>query len=191
MENSGRKILAVLLAAVCLVLAGCADNVEDGTELMKEGDYAEAKEKFQKAVDQGKDLGEAYRGLGLCYWEQEEYEKAAEAFGNALDNGSEKTATLYNLLGLCELYMERPEKAVYYFENGRDFSDASEELLKEMMFNEIAAYEQLEDFATARTKLETYVGLYPDDERAVKELEFLNTQAPEIPETEGSQDGQE
>lgn len=179
MRNSIKKVLVVVLALVCLVSAGCVNYVEDGTALMEEGNFTEAREKFLSAVDDGKDLGEAYRGLGLCYWEQQEYEKAAEAFGNALENGTKKTATLYNLLGLCELQMERPEKAVYYFENGCGFSDAKEELLREMMFNEIAAYEQLEDYTAAREKLETYVGLYPDDERAVKELEFLNTQAPQ------------
>ena len=36
--------------------------------------------------------------MGIAYFEMEEFEKAIDAFGEALDNGAEETATLYNLL---------------------------------------------------------------------------------------------
>lgn len=176
--KTGRKtrILAVLLAAACIGLTGCADAVKDGTELLKEEKYTEAAENFQKAIDKEKNLGEAYRGLGICYWEQEEYEKAAEAFEQALDNGTEKTATIYNMLGICEMKMESYKKAVFYFQNGQMKEDASAELMQEMAFNEIAAYEADGDYSSAKQKLEGYVERYPDDEAAAKELEFLKTQ---------------
>ena len=48
-----------------------------------------------------------------------------------------------------------------------------------MAFNEIIAYEKAGDYETARYRLEDYVEDYPEDTRAAKELEFLNTQAPE------------
>ena len=73
---------------------------------------------------------------------------------------------------------DKPEKAVYYFENEQEFPDAGQELLKEMSFNLIAAYEQVGDYQKAKEKLEVYLSLYPDDERALKEKEFLNTQVP-------------
>ena len=165
-------------AVSCVMLAGCANVMEEGSDLLKEKNYTQAQEKFQKSIEKGKDLAEAYRGLGLCYWEQEEYEKAKDAFGKALDNGAVKTATIYNLLGLCELKLEHPEKAVYYFEEGQKLPDGETELLQEMAFNLIVSYEKAGDYVTAREKLETYVSTYPDDERAEKELEFLNTQAP-------------
>lgn len=171
-------ILAVLGMAAVLMLSGCAKPVEEGAELLKEKKYAEAQEKFQSAVDKEKNLGEAYRGLGICYWEQENYEKAEKSFGLALDNGAKETATIYNLLGLCAMETDKPEKAVYYFEEGQNFPDAGQELLKEMSFNLAAAYEKVGDWTSAKEKLETYVKLYPDDKRAAKELEFLNTQAP-------------
>ena len=46
---------------------------------------------------------------------------------------------------------------------------------QEMRFNEIAAYEKTGDYESARTKLKEYVEDYPDDERAAKEAEFLET----------------
>ena len=155
--------------------------VESGASLLAEGRYADAQSKFQEAIDQGDNLGEAYRGIGICLWEQEDYQSAASAFGSALDNGAQETATLYNLLGICEMKMGNPERAAYYFGSGRIFPDAEAELLKEMAFNEIVAYEEMEDYLTAKGKLEEYVEKYPDDERAVKELDFLETQAPQTP----------
>lgn len=174
-----KRDFMVILILSCVIFTGCANNtVEQGSEFLEKMDYSQAQEKFQAAIGVGKNLPEAYRGLGLCYWEQEEYEQAKEAFGKALDNGADKTATLYNLLGVCELKLEHPEKAVYYFEEGQKLPDGEPELLQEMAFNLIVSYEKAGDYVTAREKLEVYVSAYPDDERAAKELEFLNTQAP-------------
>lgn len=179
-----KRDLMVILLLFCVIFAGCANNtVEQGSELLEKMDYSQAQAKFQASIGVGKNLPEAYRGLGLCYWEQEKYEEAADAFGRALENGTKKTATIFNLMGICELKIDNPEKAVYYFEEGQNLPDGNEKLMQEMAFNAICAYEKLGDFVTAREKLEIYVESYPDDGRAEKELEFLNTQAPETEET--------
>lgn len=179
MKTRKRQIFAVLLTAACIGFTGCADAVEDGTELLKAEKYTEAAEQFQKAADEDKNSGEAYRGLGICYFEQGDYEKASEAFESALSHGTEKTATIYNLLGICEMKMESYKKAVFYFQNGMMKEGAKEELIQEMAFNEIAAYEADGDYTAALQKLTQYVAKYPEDEKAAKELEFLKTQAPE------------
>ena len=174
-----RYLVAVLLLVVSVMFSGCANAVKSGTESLEEKDYKEAAKEFQKSIDKEKDLGEAYRGLGICYWEEEDYEKALEAFENALDNGAKKTATLYNFLGLCERKVGSPKKAAFYFQTGQTKDGASEELTQEMAFNEIEAYEEAKDYNSAKTKLEAYTESYPDDEKAAKELEFLETQAGE------------
>jgi len=176
-KQYSRRIVFALFTVLVLSLTGCSNAVEEGTKLLEEGDYKAAQEEFQKSVDQEKDLGEAYRGLGICYFEQKEYGEAAKAFGMALDQGAEETATVYNMLGICAMETGSPEKAVYYFENGQNFPDAGQALLKEMSFNLVCAYEKTGDYVSAREKLEIYVGLYPEDENAAKELEFLDTQA--------------
>lgn len=170
---------AGMLAAAFLTLGGCAGAVEDGAELLEAGDYAGAMEKFQASVEKGKDLAEAYRGIGICYWEEEAYADAEDAFEKALDNGTEATAELYHMMGICEMKAGSATKAAYYFMNGQKKEGASPELMQEMAFNEIAALEAAGDFSSAKYKLESYVAAYPEDEKAAKELEFLRTQTSE------------
>ena len=76
--TAGRK-KKVILVALCMTVTGCAGSVKKGTKYLEEKDYKNAEVEFQDAVDKKKNLGEAYRGLGLCYWEQKKYEKAEKA----------------------------------------------------------------------------------------------------------------
>ena len=155
---------------LCLALTGCGSKaIEEGTTYLEDGNYKKAVTKFKEAVDKGQDTGEAYRGIGMAKWELGEYEAALSAFQSALDNGAEKTAALYNFLGSCELKLN-------YYNLGQECDDASKELMQEMKYNEIVAYEKLGKWENARTKLKEYVKDYPDDERGTKEAEFLETQ---------------
>ena len=174
-----RKYNITIILAFCMLFTGCADPVEDGTSLLEEGKYEEAREKFETAIEKEKNLGEAYLGLGICSWEAEDYEAAKKHLGLALENGAKESGTLYHLLGQCEMEMECPEKAVYYFENGQELSGAGKELLKEMAYNLVVAYEKAGDYQTAKKKLESYLKANPDDKKALKEQEFLNTQISE------------
>ena len=141
----GKMLLAASLA---VLITGCGKNAsEDGVKLLEEGKYKEAVKEFEQAVEDDVNVGDAYRGIGIAKWEQEDYEGAREAFKNALD---------YYNLGLAS-------------------EDISKELKREMEYNEIAAYEAMEDWESAKVKLEAYTEAYPDDEKAAKELEFLNT----------------
>lgn len=171
-----RRIGLLLLFAI-LTFTGCVSSVEEGSSLLEERKYAEAQKKFQASVDEGKELAEAYRGLGICYWEQENYEEALAAFEQALNEGAEPTATLYNLAGISALKMGDAGHALFYFEEGQAFEGASEELLQEMAFNVIVCYEELDEYELAKEKLDEYLLKYPDDEKAVKEQEFLSTQS--------------
>lgn len=179
--RKGKVILTVMAVLLSFGLTGCAamNPVDEGVEFLKSEKYQEAQGKFQEAVDAGTDVGEAYRGLGLCYWEQKEYKKAQEAFKLAQENGVKETATLYNLLGLCAVKLDETDQAIQYFEEGQKFPDAEQKLLQEMTFNLIVLYERKDDWGAAKKKLEEYVARFPGDERAEKELEFFNTQVPE------------
>lgn len=179
MKRQFRNSMIIGTVAAACVLGGCANAVEDGAGLLQEGKYEEALEMFETSVEKGKDLGEAYRGIGICHWEQESYQEAEDAFEKALEHGTEATAELYNMMGICEMKEGSMTKAAYYFENGQKKEEVSEELMQEMAFNEIAALEASGDYEAAKYKLERYVGTYPEDERAAKELEFLRTQTKE------------
>ena len=139
-----KKVIIGILVALCMTVTGCAGSVKKGTKYLEEKDYKNAEVEFQDAVDKKKNLGEAYRGLGLCYWEQKKYEKA--------------------------------EKAL---ENGQELSGVGKELLKEMAYNLVVAYEKAGDYQSAKEKLDSYLKANPDDKKALKEQEFLNTQISE------------
>ena len=90
MKRYTGKLTAVVLAA--FMLTGCGSHLlEDGTELLREGSYEEAAAVFQEAADEDAKDPEAWRGLGLARWEQEDYEGALEAFQSVLDNDGKKT----------------------------------------------------------------------------------------------------
>ncbi|BFL11630.1 hypothetical protein K160097B7_08460 [[Clostridium] hylemonae] len=128
-----------------------------------------------KAVEADRNVGDAFRGIGMAKWEQEDYEGARDAFKEALDNGAEKTGAIYNLLGSCEMKLNDPQGALSYYRLALSAEDSSEDLLKEVKYNMIAAYEQSKDWESARAKLKEYIAEYPDDETAGKEAEFLET----------------
>lgn len=174
MKRYTGKLTAVVLAA--FMLTGCGSHLlEDGTELLREGSYEEAAAVFQEAADEDAKDPEAWRGLGLARWEQEDYKGALEAFQSVLDNDGKKTGELYNLMGNCAMRLNRPTEALNYYSLGIASEDVSEAMLQEMRFNEIAAYEMTGDMESAKAKLAQYTADYPDDEKAAKEAAFLET----------------
>lgn len=168
-----KLILSVLIGSI--VLTGCANPSEKGVEYLENGQYKEAEEQFEKAVDKDRGVGDAYRGIGIARWELEDYKGAREAFKEALDNGAKKNASIYNLLGSCEMELKNPQGALSYYRLALTAGDGSEALTQEVRFNIIAAYEQLEDWESAEAELADYIKAYPDDEKALKEAEFLKT----------------
>lgn len=136
-----RKIAMLVMTGV--LLTGCmgTNYLEEGVSQLEEKQYEEASKSFQKEIDEEKNLDEAYRGMGIAYFEMEEFEKAIDAFGEALDNGAEETATLYNFIGISNMKMENYEEAVSAFEKGMSMEDCSDTMKREMLFNTVVSYE--------------------------------------------------
>lgn len=169
-----KKIAPFMLA--CMLLVGCGQNVyKKGVENLENKNYAAAQENFQKAIEDKKNIEDSYRGLGIAYYEQENYEKALEAFENAIKAGTEETGTLYNMMAVCKMQTESYENAISYYKKALTYSDCSDDMKQEINFNIIVCYEKLEDWDNAKAKLEEYVTAYPDDEKAAKEADFLKT----------------
>ena len=70
--------------------------------------------------------------MGLVYWEQQKYEEARNAFQKALDAGTEKTGTLYNLLASCEMQLGDYQSALNHYNLGLQSEGNSAELTQEM-----------------------------------------------------------
>ena len=77
-----------MLVMTGVLLTGCmgTNYLEEGVSQLEEKQYEEASKSFQKEIDEEKNLDEAYRGMGIAYFEMEEFEKAIDVFGEALDN---------------------------------------------------------------------------------------------------------
>ena len=75
---------AALLAAG--MICGCSNPQKAGVKALEEGNYEEAETQFTELTEEsGKDGAEGYRGLGMVYYETEEYQKALEAFETSTD----------------------------------------------------------------------------------------------------------
>lgn len=188
-----KKAAIVLGIALTLsgVLSGCENNGKAAVEALEKGDYKEAEAQFKEMTEQ-KDkekAAEGYRGLGITYYSQEQYEQAMEMFSAAVENGVKETPQLYNLMGSCAMRLEDYEKALEYYKAGIALNDTSsdeektdknvqksdEEMIREMKFNEVVCYERLAQWEQAKEKVKEYLSEYPDDEKMMKESQFLET----------------
>ena len=152
------KKIKALLVVVCtgVLLTACGNPSQKGVEYLEDGKYDQAIEQFEQAVDKKKNVGDAYRGIGIAKWEKKDYKGARKAFKKALENDAEKTGTIYNMIGNCDLKLGKAKEALNYYNLG-------------------LAYEQMEDWESAKVKLEEYLENYPNDKSAKKEAEFLKT----------------
>ncbi len=168
-----KKIAGLFI--LVLLLTGCAGNIKDGVALLEEGKYEQAVEAFKKDVEKERNLDEAYRGLGIAYFELEDYEAAVEAFELARKHDTKETAVLCAFLGASYLETEEYDKALDVYERGLACKDLTEELEQEIQFNLIAVYENMANWDAAKKHINKYVEKYPEDSRVEKEADFLET----------------
>lgn len=110
--------------------------------------------------------------LGRTYEAMGEYNYAANVYESYIGSKG-ANSELYDQLGLCRLKMGEYEAALEAFRAGLEADDGS--FAKSLEYNIAVAFEYISDFETARSMLTDYVAKYPDDDAAVRELEFLST----------------
>lgn len=134
------------------------------------GEYQKAYIALEEARKDGGAEGALY--LGKAYEATGDYNYASSVYNSYLakDAGN---AEIYNQLGLCELKKNNYVKALEAFQAGKQIEGNS--VMQSLSFNEIVAYEYLGEYETATTLLATYLKLYPDDESAEREQQFLQT----------------
>lgn len=133
-------------------------------------DYENARmylEPFEKGNDSKLSLilGQTYEKLG-------DMDKAAEVYQTYLSS-NEADAAIYNSLGICLMNQERYSEAMTVFESG--IAMGVSDYLQELRFNRIVANEYLGNFEQAKSMMQEYLQIYPDDAQAKKENEFLKT----------------
>jgi len=134
------------------------------------GDYENARNfltNLKTATDYGAALylGRTYEALG-------DYNYAATIYADYTEYDQTK-AEIYNQLGLCRMQMEEYELALAAFQTAMNIEDNG--MMQTLKFNEIATYEYMGEYKTAAALMSSYLQSYPDDERAKREYEFLQT----------------
>lgn len=184
----------IVVVAACF-LTGCTNYEKDGMKAMNAGDYKLAVENFTQAAQKAEDKGkreaaaEAYRALGMAYYEKKDYQNVQESLQKALDLGGERSAEIYNIIAVSAMQQEEYESALKAFEEGISYASSSDavnapeskkgvdytELIQEMRYNQIICYEKLLDWENAKNTASDYIADYPNDDKVQREIEFLRT----------------
>ncbi len=172
-ECAGAHLEADGTAYLEKALERVPETPEDHTNLGKIyarlQDNAKAKEEFQTAVDAG--WSAAVAALGNLYLDEGNISAARSLYENEIRDGS-APADGYNGLALCEIAQGRADAALQYIAEGLRLGD--EDLRRSLLFNEVVAYEALEQFETAKEKAEEFLKQYPNDPEMKREYQFLS-----------------
>ena len=141
-----------------------------GSAELELGDYQKAYLALEEA--KGKGGVDSYLYLGKAYAATGDYNYASSVYSNYLSKQG-PDAEIYNQLGLCEMAKKDYQKALEAFQAGKQIEGNS--LMQTLSFNEIVAYEYLQDYQKAAVLLKAYLQNYPDDQAAIREQQFLST----------------
>ena len=111
--------------------------------------------------------------LGMVYKAQGDTANARAMYQQYIETEGSSPAKGYNGLALCDIDDGNYDNALTDITNG--LADASTEEMQDLLYNEVVVYEKKLDFATALSKIQEYLKMFPDDENASKELIFLQS----------------
>ncbi len=168
-----KGIIGIII--LTMLLCGCTNYLEDGVLLLESNDYEGAIEAFESQIEKEKQLDEAYRGIAIANYELGNYEEVITNFEKALENEAKETVAMYHLMASSYMKLDDTENALKYYDLVLGMEDCTDEIKKEILFNKIAIYEENADWESAKEAVNTYLEFYPDDERVIKEAEFLKT----------------
>lgn len=168
-----KGIIGILV--LTMLLCGCSSKLEDGVLLLEDGQYEAAIEAFEAQIEKEKQLDEAYRGIAIANYELGNYEEVIINFEKALENEAKETTAMYHLMASSYMKLNDTENALKYYDLVLGMEDCTDEVKKEILFNKIAIFEERADWESAKEAVNTYLESYPDDERVIKEAEFLQT----------------
>ncbi len=147
-----------------------ADNLLKGKTYYIINDYENAVKFLSKAMDEGKQEAEFY--LAMTYEKLGNSEEAVSMYEAYLKSYPDD-AGAYNQYGMYCLNNGDYNSALSYFESGLALGDTDAK--RELLFNEAVCYEYLYQYSTAYDKFGEYLKLYPKDEAAKHEYDFLST----------------
>jgi Flp pilus assembly protein TadD len=146
------------------------DLMERGRVYLMLGDAQNAASSLLKAIEKGSVKANFY--LAEAYEALDDPDNADAYFQAYLDAGM---ADSYELCEVGVLLLNRGDytHAIDYFQSALELEAVPNKA--SILKNMVLAYEGQYDFASAKTVVEQYLELMPDDEAAQKELTFLST----------------
>ena len=167
MEADGTRYLEAALSSEA---KDAQDHCDRGRVYYYMEDYTNAKKELLEATK--KDNTEALLLLGMVYLAQDDVENAQAMYKQYISAVGD-SAKGYNGLALCDIRNGDYDSALDNITKGLPTATTDE--MQSLLFNEIVAYEKKLDFATALTKAQEYIDMFPEDSAAKKELAFLKT----------------
>ena len=159
-----------LLTVSTMLLGGCAMGGASGTKTtqgiaaLDDGNYAQAQQLFEEAVQEDEEQMLAWRGLGLADMGLAQYEEAETAFQNALDAADEKmpenTQDLKLYLAAVEYRLAEYEKTI---DTCTEILDAQEKGVADAYYLRGAAQLHEGNQEDAKADFDSAVNLMPDD----------------------------
>ncbi len=134
-------------------------------------DYAKTREALAKPVEEKHKkamllMGEVYLAEGDTVHARNMYQQYMEEYG--------EDAGVYNGLVLCELADNNPDAAITMANTGLGL-ESEDSARRNLLYNQIVAYERKQDFETAKQLAASFMEEYPEDEEGQKEYDFLVT----------------
>ena len=193
-----RYNVILLSMTVALIAAGCGNNnkiLNKGVKALEKENYSAAVESFEEMIKaeseekpkndkqekiQSNNLSEAYKGLGVAYFELKEYDKALDSYVKCDGLEGTKTPSMYRNMAICANEINEYSSAAEYAEKGidvikEDEESAEPEIKKELYFLLIQSLEKDGNWEEALSWAEGYSEMFPDDKDVEKEIEFLKT----------------
>lgn len=169
--------LGLVCGGLCIILAVFVFKtpIETGTKSLQNGNYIEAIENFSKGLNDIDHIAESYKGIGIAYYELGQYKDAIENLENAVQKGQSSMGSTYYLLAISYMEVGDYENALKHITSALTKSGNSEELTKELRFNEVLCMEMSSDWIGAKAKATSYLQSYPDDVAMAEEYEFLSS----------------
>jgi tetratricopeptide (TPR) repeat protein len=167
MEAESQEYLNTALA----IRGGKAsDKMEKGRIYLLLGDTENALSYLQEAVEDGDETANFY--LAEAYEAAGDSEQADTCFQTYLDCGIADSAELCQM-GERQMLQGNDSRALEYFSAALELESVpnKQTILKDM----VIAYETLGNFSSAKSTMQEYLTLYPDDETAQREMTFLET----------------
>lgn len=168
-QENANSYLDVVLAADVSDLS----SYDKGRLCYYQGDYSRGCTYLETARQQEQQVDASLITLlGECYKKVGNYEFAAVIYSSYLD--TVKDPSIYNQLGLCYVEQGNYEAALNAFTKGIEIQD-NNTCMQQLKLNEIVCYEYMQDYSTARLKLEEYMNIYTSTPVLEKEYAFLTT----------------